>query len=62
LLSATRRPWYVRADPMERWTDTLTGKCEVVPVQGDHMSILKPPLVTLLADKILSIINSSESE
>lgn len=62
LFTATQRPFYVRSDLMEQWTNIFTGPFEIIPIRGDHMSILEPPQVTLLADKILSMLNSYESE
>jgi amino acid adenylation domain-containing protein len=61
LFSAARRPWYMRWDPMEQWTNILTGQFEIVPIPGDHMSVLKPPQVTLLARKIEALLARHEN-
>ena len=52
LFSATQRPANKDTKPMEAWANTLTGPFAIVPIPGDHMSALKPPLVTDLAKKI----------
>ena len=59
LFSATQRPSYLHQDPMGRWKNIFTGKYELVSVEGTHMSMLEPPLVAALADKILESIRKS---
>jgi amino acid adenylation domain-containing protein len=61
LFSATDHPWFIRWDPMAQWADTFTGPCEIVTVRGDHMSMLQPPQVAVLAEKINAILCRNES-
>ena len=60
LFSATHRPWYMRWDPMEQWANTLTGQLNIVPIPGDHMSVLQSPQVELLAEKIEALLPQHE--
>jgi thioesterase domain-containing protein len=62
LFSATHRPWYMNWDPMEQWTNFITGQLDIVPIPGDHMTVLKPPQVALLAEKINAFLNKIEIE
>jgi thioesterase domain-containing protein len=59
LSSASQRPWFIRWDPMEQWGDIFTGPVEIVPIPGDHMSMLKPPQVDYLADKISATLGAN---
>ena len=52
LFSATSLPIQIHGDPMEGWTRIFSGQFEIVPVPGDHSSLLKPPHVAVLAGKI----------
>ena len=52
LFSATSLPIQIHGDPMEGWTHIFSGQFEIVPVPGDHSSLLKPPHVAVLAGKI----------
>ena len=56
LFSATQRPANKDTKPMEAWANTLTGPFAIVPIPGDHMSALKPPLVTELAKIIEALL------
>ena len=60
IFSATQRPSYLHQDPMDQWANFLSGRYEFVPIRGDHMSILKPPLVNQLAEKILDNLRRDE--
>jgi thioesterase domain-containing protein len=62
LFSATNRPWYVRWDMMENWANTLTGQLDIVSVPGNHMSMLEPPQVDLLAEKIEALLPQIDRE
>jgi thioesterase domain-containing protein/acyl carrier protein len=61
LFTATRHPWYMNWDPMEQWTDILAGQLDVVPITGDHMSMVKLPEVTQLARKIEALLPRHEN-
>ena len=52
IFSATHRPWFMRWDPLEPWANFLTSPLDIVPIPGDHMSVLQHPQVTLLAEQI----------
>jgi amino acid adenylation domain-containing protein len=54
LFKVISRPSYLHWDPMEQWNGLITGSLEVIMVDGNHMSVLKPPQVNLLAEKIIS--------
>jgi len=56
LFTATHRPWFMRMDPMAQWANTLTGQLDIVPIAGNHMSVLKPPQVAVLAEKIEALL------
>lgn len=60
LFSVTKRPSRAKHDPMESWSKWIMGKLEMVPLEGDHMSILKQPQVQGLADKINQILDRNE--
>jgi thioesterase domain-containing protein/acyl carrier protein len=62
LFTATHRPWYMRWDPMEDWANILTGKLEVVPIPGDHMSALTSPHLDMLARKIESLLRRHDND
>jgi thioesterase domain-containing protein len=62
IFTATHRPWYMRWDPMEQWAKTLTGQLNIVPIPGDHMSVLQPPQVALLAKKIKALMPRHEND
>ena len=49
LFKASQRPWYVTWDPMEKWSEYVSGTLESEPVQGRHESILFEPNVKDLA-------------
>ena len=61
LFSVTKRPWFIRWDPMEQWNKILTGPLEIVAIPGDHMSMLQPPQVGILADAIRAILQKNET-
>jgi thioesterase domain-containing protein len=61
LFSATHRPWYMHWEPMEQWTTIVTGQLDIVPVTGDHMSMVKPPHVADLARKIEALLPRHEN-
>jgi amino acid adenylation domain-containing protein len=60
IFSASLRPWFIRWDPMTQWPKTLTGQFKIIPINGDHMSMLQPPQVTFLADEIKAILQETE--
>ena len=62
LFSASQRPWFIRWNPMEKWSSIFTGFFENVIVQGDHMSMLKPPNVDELAGMINERLSHIEDE
>jgi thioesterase domain-containing protein len=62
LFTATHRPWYMRWDPMEHWTNTLVGNLEKVPIPGDHLSALTSPHFYLLARKIESLLPRHDND
>jgi thioesterase domain-containing protein len=47
---------------MAQWSKVITGELKIIPVQGFHMSILEPPQVSQLAEKILVTLNENESD
>lgn len=49
-----------RMDPMNAWAKTITGQLNIVPVPGDHMSMLKFPQAAVLAEKIKEQLQSHE--
>lgn len=55
LFVARERPWYVRWDPMQRWSRSLTGHMEIVAIDGEHMSAIRPPRAASLAQKMKSL-------
>ncbi len=61
LFSVSEHPWFIRWNPMEPWTKIFTGPFEVVNIPGDHMTMLQPPQVNILADKIEAILRKNES-
>jgi aspartate racemase len=61
LFSVTKHPWFIRWDPMEQWNRILTGPLEIVTIPGDHMSMLQPPQVGILADAIRAILQKNET-
>jgi amino acid adenylation domain-containing protein len=62
LFSVSSRPEHVRGDPMARWSKIITGELKIIPVQGFHMSILEPPQVSQLAEKILVTLSENETD
>jgi thioesterase domain-containing protein len=62
LFIAKHRPWYMRWDPMEQWANILTGQLNIVPIPGDHMSVLKSPHLDLLARKIETLLPRHEND
>jgi amino acid adenylation domain-containing protein len=60
LFSAIHRPWYMNWDPMKQWSNIVTGQLDIVPVTGDHMSMVKPPHVADLARKIEALLPRNE--
>lgn len=62
LYSVTNRPWYIRWDPMSQWTNIVKSQLEIVSIKGDHMSVLKPPLVTQLTEDIDTQLPGYENE
>ena len=61
LFKATIHPAYDHGNPMEKWPNMVSGPFKIVTVEGDHMSILEPPQVNLLAEKILAILSENET-
>lgn len=61
IFSVSSRPGGAKSNPMQRWSDFITGNLDIVPVEGDHMSILEEPQVNGLAQKIREIIDHPES-
>ena len=62
ILSATKRPSYVKIDPLELWVNTIKGKLEIIPIPGEHMSILRAPLVGELAKQIESLLPTNKND
>jgi amino acid adenylation domain-containing protein len=62
LFSVTSRPDRIHKNPMEPWFKVFSGNVEQITVEGDHMSILQPPQVNGLAEKILAILDRNESK
>jgi len=52
LFSAAEHRFYIPWDPMEPWTNIITGQLDVLPISGDHGSMLENPQVNELARKI----------
>ena len=61
LFSATYSPEYTRDDLVSEWKKTIKGNLEVIPVIGDHTSVIVPPQVTQLAARILEAIDQYET-
>jgi amino acid adenylation domain-containing protein len=61
IFAATNRPWLMRWRTMELWNKTLTNKPYIVPVPGNHISMLHPPHVALLAKKIEALLPHQEN-
>ncbi len=61
LFWATERPRYRRGDPYDQWKKYITGQLDVLPVVGDHSSILHSPNSDVLARMIESIFPKSEN-
>ena len=62
LFWATERPRYLRGDPLDQWKNFITGQLDVVPVVGDHSSILHSPNSDVLARKIESLLTINEND
>jgi amino acid adenylation domain-containing protein len=62
LFSVTSRPDRIHKNPMEPWSKVFLGNVEMITVEGDHMSILQPPQVNGLAEKILTTLDRNESK
>jgi len=56
LFWATDRPRYLRGDPLEQWKKFIAGQFDVIPVIGDHSSILHSPNSDVLARKIETLL------
>jgi amino acid adenylation domain-containing protein len=52
LFSIANPPSETLENPKEQWADTFIGQLDIVTVPGDHVSMLKQPHVTVLAEKI----------
>ncbi len=52
LFKANQRPWYVTWDPMENWSEYVSGDLGSEPIQGRHESILFEPNVKDLASAL----------
>ena len=52
LFSIINNPLEIPGNPMKRWRKTFIGQLDMVTVPGDHVSMLKQPHVTVLAEKI----------
>jgi amino acid adenylation domain-containing protein len=61
IFAATERPWDIRGDPMEQWANTITGHVNIVPIPGDHITMLQPPHVVVLAEKIKALLPRREN-
>jgi thioesterase domain-containing protein len=60
LFKARERHWYVRWDPMSRWTRYITGKLEVISVPGDHNTLMFEPHVAHLAAAMLPVLEQAQ--
>lgn len=47
---------------VRQWEKVVTGKLNVIPVIGDHNSIVQPPQVSELASEILKAIDRDEAK
>ena len=56
LLKANQR----RGDPKMGWRDLATGGVTAHVIRGDHASILKPPSVTVLAERLRAEIEKGD--
>ena len=56
LFSATDRPSYFRWDPLDNWANILTGQFDIVPIPGDHSTIIQSPQAAWLARKIETLL------
>lgn len=61
LFSVNSRTSYLRFDPMEQWSTIISGSFERIVVDGDHISLLEPPQVNQLAEKILAVLKRHET-
>jgi thioesterase domain-containing protein len=61
LFSVNSRTPYLRYDPMEQWSTIITGSFKRIEVGGDHISLLDPPQVNQLAEKILTVLRRHET-
>jgi thioesterase domain-containing protein len=59
LFRANVRPFFHGFTPDLNWGQVVSGGVEVVPIPGNHGSILQQPYVDLLATKVQAILNAS---
>ena len=52
LFSTAQLDLYVQGHPMENWAEVISGRFEIIPIPGEHMSMFQPPHVAILAKKI----------
>jgi thioesterase domain-containing protein/acyl carrier protein len=52
LIQASERPPYMTWDPMENWSDYIAGKLDIIPVSGEHATLLFEPYVKVVAEAI----------
>lgn len=62
LFTASYAPEFTRDDLAVQWKKIIKGTLDVIPVIGDHNSVIVPPQVTQLAGKILEAIDKHASE
>jgi amino acid adenylation domain-containing protein len=62
IFSAVDLPPFLQVNPMEQWTQIVTGPLKFVTIPGDHMSALQPPNVTLLAENIEALLPHNKND
>ena len=61
LFWATDRPRYLRGDPLEQWKKFIAGQFDVIPVVGNHNSILHFPNSGVLARTIEALLSRNKN-
>ena len=60
LLVASKRSLEYLADSTLGWLTYATGALEIQTLPGDHLSILHPPFVSALAERLASCLGPAE--